>query len=598
MAIRSRHDGRSSIRLGGPLALAAVLVGCGAPGAMPGPDGGGGGGRDSGCASAPPACDGDDELVCRADGVVARRTCDLCVPGIGCATCVPGRGSCEGDTARLCREDGSGWDEVETCDPAAGTVCNATFGACVDLCAEAAEARSYRGCEYWPVTTINHVLERTRFAFAAVVANPQEHPVTITITRGDTVVDEQVIDAGQSRAIELPWVEELQTPSGSARVAAGAYRLRSSLPVTVHQYNPLHYQSGTAYSYTNDASLLLPTSALGTHYVATTRPTWAMERAGGGLDASPGFVAIVGTEDATELDLTASAHVLATTDRSVVALAPGESAHLTLARGEVLQLLSAAPDTCDAPASSGDRYCAVAREYDLTGTDVRASHPIEVIAGHSCAFVAYDRPSCDHLEESLFPVEAWGDSALVVPTQPFRDEPHVVRVVSATDDNALSFDPAGAHAAVTLDRGEILELETRAALAVTGSDAIEVAQFMVGQDYAFPSEGGQGDPSMSIVVPTEQFRSEYQILTPGTYQLDVLNVIAPAGTSVQVDGLRVAGFAPIGATGFSFARVPVSAGAHEVTGSAPFGVVSYGFADFTSYMVPGGLDLVEINPPF
>ena len=583
---------RPGIRL--VLLLLAWAGGCGGGPSEPvRPDGGPG--RDGGCVSTEPTCEGDEALECR-DGEVVRQTCEgICVDGIGCAVCEPGRGSCDGDTPRVCRADGTGWDEAAACDPAAGSVCDPLFGRCVDLCEDAAETRSYRGCEYWPVTTINALLDREVFAFAVVVANPQEHPVTVTITRGTETIDEQVIDPGDSRAIELPWVEALQSPDATAKVVSGAYRMRSSLPVTAYQYSPLQYQSGEDYSYSNDASLLLPTTALGTHYVVVTRPSGA-SAVFDTVESSPGFVAIVATEDGTEVDVTSSAHVLASTSRDLEALEPGGTTRVTLARGEVLQLLSGRPDVCDDRTEEG--WCNVARPYDLTGTEIRASRPVEAIAGHSCAFVAWDRPSCDHLEESLFPVEAWGDSALVVPTQPFREEPQVVRIVSATDDNVLAFDPPGAHPAVTLDRGEILELETRTAFQVTGSDAIEVAQLMVGQSYAFPGDGGQGDPSMSIVVPTEQFRSEYQVLTPGTYASDVINVIAPAGASVMVDGLRVGGFVPIGGTGFSFARVPlIQAGAHRVTGDVPFGVVAYGFAEFTSYMMPGGLDLTEINPP-
>jgi len=48
-------------------------------------------------------------------------------------------------------------------------------------------------------------------------------------------------------------------------------------------------------------------------------------------------------------------------------------------------------------------------------------------------------------------------------------------------------------------------------------------------------------------------------------------------------------------TGMGVARVPVLAGQHSLSGAKGFGIVVYGFAPYTSYMYPGGLDLRPIN---
>jgi hypothetical protein len=45
------------------------------------------------------------------------------------------------------------------------------------------------------------------------------------------------------------------------------------------------------------------------------------------------------------------------------------------------------------------------------------------------------------------------------------------------------------------------------------------------------------------------------------------------------------------------ARTPIGGGAHRIEGTAPFGILVYGFGSYTSYMYPGGLDLREIAPP-
>jgi len=140
----------------------------------------------------------------------------------------------------------------------------------------------------------------------------------------------------------------------------------------------------------------------------------------------------------------------------------------------------------------------------------------------------------------------------------------------------------------------MIEFEASEDFRVTGGDAIQVAQFLVGQEYAgfnpMPEEG-QGDPSLSLAIPTEQFRSEYTFLAPVTYDSSFVTVIASGGQDVAVDGVAVTGWRPVGSTGMQTARVPIAGGTHHATSSRAFGIVVYGFGSYTSYMYPGGLDL-------
>lgn len=80
---------------------------------------------------------------------------------------------------------------------------------------------------------------------------------------------------------------------GGALALKGAYHLRSTQPVTVYQFNPIEYTKSGASgnSYTNDASLLFPTTAWRTdHYVATWNNTAAVH---------PSMLAVTATQDAT-----------------------------------------------------------------------------------------------------------------------------------------------------------------------------------------------------------------------------------------------------------------------------------------------------------
>lgn len=577
-------------------------------------------------------CLGNTEVACNADGTEGtRRDCGLgggvCAPGLGCRACVPGRRSCDGNNAVLCNETGSGSTVVETCDPTLGESCSAGF--CASPCAEAEASNSYIGCEYWPVATSNLALSREDFAFAVVVSNPQTAPAEVTVTRGGASITTRTVAPGATEAITLPWVDGLQGTAGSeasALVRGGAYRLRSTLPVTVYQFNPLEFRiardcvdeidfNGECFSFTNDASLLLPTHVLTGNYLVTAYPSLMTEITdfdpffGDTTNTirSPGYVTIVGVEDtATSVRITFTSPVLASLDGSVRAFGSGESGTFELNQGDVLQLLSGFPSSCS-PRSTDNvgggvrsiDYCDT-RAFDLTGTEIRSSGRLAVISGHNCAFVPSNRWACDHLEEAMFPLESWGEEAIVSVTQPIASEPNVVRIVSSHDDNVLTFDPPSAHAPVTLNRTQFIEFETSTSFRISGTEAFSVAQLLVGQNYEGVEATGTdvGDPSLSLGIPTEQFRTSYSFLAPSTYTRSYVNVTAPMSATVTLDGTPVSGFTPVGSTGYGVARVMISGGSHAITGTAEFGIVVYGFGEFTSYMYPGGLDLEAIDVPF
>ncbi len=579
-------------------------------------------------------CSGNIELTCNADGTVAgMRTCTtegmVCAAGIGCATCLPGRGSCDGNTTQTCNADGMGYTAGETCDAAAGLSCNPSSGLCSSPCADAEASNSYIGCEYWPTPVMNAGVAN-EFTFAVVVSNPQSEAADVTVTRGAASVATVSIPGGGLETIALPWVAELKGAVGSEAstlVPGGAYRLRSTLPVTVYQFNALEYRiardcaretgasatDGQCFSFTNDASLLLPTHVMTANYMVLSRPTRVTEIESttvNRLSKSPGFFAVIGVDEGpTTVSIDFMAHVEASVDGAVRAFRPGDNGMFTLNQGDVLQVVSQLPESCATPGrteEAGGRtytYCRVGEAYDLTGSIVRAAagRRVGVISGHNCDFLPYDKWACDHLEEAMFPLEAWGQDYIVSATEQLRGEPNIVRIVSSADGNAITFDPAAVHAPITLNRGQSVEFETTQDFRVMGSEAFAVVQHLVGQDYAGISTGGtegNGDPAFSLAIPTEQFRTDYDFLAPLTYIISYVNITAPSGATVTLDGAPVSGFREVGGTGFATARVEITGGAHHIEGGSPFGIVVYGFGSYTSYMYPGGLDFEAINVPF
>ena len=110
-------------------------------------------------------------------------------------------------------------------------------------------------------------------------------------------------------------------------------------------------------------------------------------------------------------------------------------------------------------------------------------------------------------------------------------------------------------------RGESVEFEVRESFRVTGTESLLVAQYLVGQDYAGVNTAGmegEGDPSFSLSVPSEQYRTSYSFLAPSTYPTNYVNVTSPSGSTVLLDENPVDGFTPVGSTGFQTARVAVT----------------------------------------
>jgi hypothetical protein len=69
---------------------------------------------------------------------------------------------------------------------------------------------------------------------------------------------------------------------------------------------------------------------------------------------------------------------------------------------------------------------------------------------------------------------------------------------------------------------------------------------------------------------------------------------------VTLDGKIITTFKPVGQSRFSVSTVELMrSGAHVLRGEigGGLGVMLYGLAPFTSYMLPGGLDLRPIGQP-
>jgi len=577
-------------------------------------------------------CTGNVFWECGADGASRslETTCDsVCDPQLACVLCQPGTRRCMGSVSEVCTANGRAWVTGRDCSEW-GSTCGGD-GYCGDACAEAERTTSNVGCEYWPVPLANTgELDPTTFDYRVVVANPNDAPANVTVTRAGAEAWSGAVPAGGLTEIPLPWVDgqSFNVPEGSWQSfvnASGAYRLTSDVPVIASQFNPFEYSVGGEFSFTNDATLLYPSHVLTGDYVGVSYPplsrrTGSEGGIGGGLSALryPGYIAVVGTTPGTTtVQVTARGEVAADATGRWPATRTGGSFSFELAQGEVAHIVAGVPPECTPgrPGFVEDRECMTVpiigeqcdlfqtcheRDYDLTGTRVVADQPVAVFGGHTCAYVPTNAQACDHLEVQMPPIQSWGRAYVSAPmADGSTNGTNVVRVLPAFEATEVTVSPAqGGVSGGTLSPGEYLEFDATSPFSVTGTSAVLVAQYLRGQ-YATEPESARGDPAMTVLVPSEQFRSEYTFILPSSYNAGTngqnhLLVVRPPGLEILLDGAPLtATFTTIG--GSEVGVVLLDGGTHTMTAAMPFGLIAYGMGSFTSYATPAGLDLEPIT---
>jgi hypothetical protein len=527
----------------------------------------------------------------------------ICHDVLGCLACSPGTTFCDGNTVMGCSEDGMTSTPIEDCPGEAPCLA----GECRDACDMAALQYSYLGCDFLAVSTANIVDPTFDSNFAVVVGNPESstQAASVTVSRGGSVVGSATVQPGNTSAITLPMVTELKSAVGSVIATDAAYEVESNIPVVAYQYNPLDFEMWGVYSYTNDASLLMPEHTLATEYMVTSRATFGIAFESGASAQwwafQPGFVAIASTADNNAISVVLSG---STADGNPPASSAGQTLSFTLQRGDVAQIMSYYPTVAPSdPYYCGNQgwqqsvgsslgatytYC-YATTTDLTGTRVSSTYDVAVFGGHQCSFVPYDAWACDHLEEMMFPTATWGtEMYMTAPRFPGGSgvASTLYRVVALNSGTQVTFEPAVA-GAQTMSAGQWIEFESTQDYKVSGTGPISVHQIMKGQDALGATIG---DPAMGSGIPWSQVRRDYDILVPSTYTENFVNVVAPTGASVLLDGTAVTGFTAIGSTGYEVARVGVAAGGHHLESTQTFGITAYGYASYTSYLYPGGLN--------
>jgi IgGFc binding protein len=417
------------------------------------------------------------------------------------------------------------------------------------------------GCEFYAVPLTNTLLTFAASNFAVALANSTSRDASIVISGGALALPQTyTLGAAAVSFINLPWVTGLQTTGATVLSSGGAYRIVSDRPISAYQFNPLEPSSS------NDASLLLPVQALTGNYRVAGWPSWY---------TLSGFFAVVATEDQTLVSIAPSASILAGGGLST----SGGSA--TLNRGDVLQVL--------APTTGVFTY-----GNDLSGSVVAASKPVAVFGGHDATYIPAGSGFADHLEEQLPPAETLGTELVVaVPANPSAPLPkHYVKLVGTQDGTSLTVTPAVPGAPSSLNAGQSGTFEATQDFRVISSVPVIGAQYLEGA-----GEVVAGDPSMCMVVPSAQFRTQHAFAAPGTFTQNWVTIVAPTGAAVSLDGvvLNQNIFTTIAGTPWAVASVVLSGltNLHRVSASVPIGAYVYGYDQAASYMFPAGMALTH-----
>jgi hypothetical protein len=476
-------------------------------------------------------------------------------------------------------------------------------------CADAALSHSYIGCDYWPTVTANAVW--SVFDFAAVVANAGTSTASVIVTGPGNTTETATVDPGELAVLYLPWVSALKgyanacgapapmTSSVFARSAA--YHLLSSVPVTVYQFNALEYKalggpSGKdwsscpgpvscgvdCYSYTNDASLLLPSTAMTGNYRVTGHGGWASASIGA-------FVALTATQDGTTVSFKVSSTGQVLEGDGIAATSAGGTLTLSMNAGDVAELVGGVPDPSD-----------------LSGSLVSADKPVQVITGMPCLDVPEGAGYCDHIEESNLPAETLGQDYVVAqPTAPLGNPVgQDVHIYGDFDGTNLTYSPPVAGCPNTIDAGQVVDCGiVEEDFEVKGDHPFAVGVFTLGSTIVDPLTDPpmqEGDPDQSMATAVEQYRTKYVFLAPTDYTHNYVVAIGPPGASISIDGSPPLSGPQGMAGGFGIWRAALDAGqggAHVLTASQPVGIQVMGYGSYTSYQYPGGLNLAPIAPP-
>lgn len=507
----------------------------------------------------------------------------------------------------------------------AGQLCAA--GVCAPACEATRVNRSSVGCEYYPTVMDTY---RPDSCFAAFIANTWDQPAHVKVSYNGVELPiatfaripqgtgtsltygayhpEDGIAPGQ---VAILFLHQSSASGGAVRCPSGiltatdasagqaqlqgtgfskSYHVTTDVPVVAYQIYP--YGGGSAA--VTGASLLLPTSAWDTNYVAVN--AYAHSTATG----EPPSLNLIAAQDGTEITLLPRVPVQG--GGGVVASPANTPMKITLNAGQNVQ---------------------ITQREELTGSPIESNKPIGLMAGHKCLNVPTTASYCDHAEQQIPPVRALGNEYACVTHRPRSSVPENPpwRIIGAVDDTTLTFDPVSVHPTTTVGLGQVIEFNTATPFVVRSQDDAHpfiVTGYMTGSSTV---QTGYGDADFVRMVPTDQYLNRYVFFTDPTYPETNLVVVRAKDKNNTFHDVTLPcrgtlqGWTAVDTSAqYEFTRIDLirhnfqsqsgcSNGRHEMSSQGSFGLWVWGwgtpetdiFTANVSYGYPAGENVRAIN---
>jgi IgGFc binding protein len=498
----------------------------------------------------------------------------------------------------------------ETCPPE--QLCGA--GTCMAPCEAAKVNKSTVGCDYYAVT-MDAMGGGFGGCFVSFIANTSKNPVQIQASWGGQSIDLGVhaaIPKGTGTNISYtPYNPSAGLPPGEVAIlflandpvqhgswlAPAACPVPAAVGLDAHVHDGVSIYSGhskgfhittdnpvvayqmlpfnAAYAATTGATLLLPTTAWDTNYVAVAASSAAIWQ---GLPIPPS-TSIVAAEDGTVVQILAKTEIKQ--GFSIPTVPANTVGTFKMNAGETIEFVQA---------------------EELTGSPIVSNKPIGMFAGHLGLRVPQDVDWSDHAEQQVPPIRALGNEYAVVSYRdrvPGYPENRHHRIVGAVDGTTLEYDPPIPGTPTKLDLGTIAEFDSDTPFVVKSQDGdhpFMVFTYMSGSSNIANAGGpaGYGDPDFLRVVPGPQYLKRYVFFTDPTYPETNLVVVRKKDkngfSDVTLDCYgKLDGFSPVGSDGnYEYTRVDLSRhdfeaqgncdnGRHEMYSDGHFGLFVWGW---------------------
>ncbi|KAK3107218.1 hypothetical protein FSP39_009742 [Pinctada imbricata] len=324
-------------------------------------------------------------------------------------------------------------------------------------------------------------------------------------------------------------------------------------------------QGGNQEKYSSDSYLALPISALGiSYYVVCWYPATQFCE----------FL-VAGTEDNSYLIIEfPTSGDFTSVSFNGITYYKGEVLSLTINRFQTVQIQS---------------------EGDMTGTHIQSNKPVAVLSGNVKTKV--DSAYRDHLVEMLTPVHSWGKHHITY-IVPLQSSNYFIKIVASENNTGISCD-CGHITHNTLSTGENVVIDSGGNVYC---EIISDKPILVVQIFKGPYSSSEGDPSMTLITPVEQYGVRYSLRTllpTGSYPYnhffiyimdkDVARTLLIDGQDVDVSPANT-----VQTTRFIAGHILLSSGYHDVVHSDPsveFGGFLYGSSYYESYAAPAGMFL-------